>query len=73
MSACERCWAEAGGNAGEYRRLLSLRSCTPEQQAGPDAGLCLHCGRRTRHQHTGECMVHGCDERRMMLNEEPRR
>jgi len=57
MSICERCWAEAGGNTTRYRQLLQTRTCTPEEQAGPDAGTCSRCGRRALHQHTGECMA----------------
>jgi hypothetical protein len=62
MSACEKCWADAGGDDEKYRRLLAERTgdlrCWPEQQAGPDAKPCPECrGRLVRHQHTGECMV----------------
>ena len=72
MPSCEKCWADAyvrslcaGTNqASEYLDLVEERGkagevCTPEQQAGPDAGLCTACDRRTRHQHTGQCMVCG--------------
>ncbi len=42
MSSCEKCWVEAGNNmtgdkAREYQRLIKIRDCTPEEQAGPDA------------------------------------
>jgi hypothetical protein len=43
-------------------RLLKEREanpCTPEEQAGPDAGICEVCDRKTKHQHTGERMC-GC-------------
>lgn len=68
MSTCEKCWIDAnrvalfsGSNVSdEYRRLLDerrgKRRCTPEEQAGPDATVCDACGRRSRHQFTGECM-----------------
>jgi len=70
MSSCEKCWADAyreevSGNECQpdaYHRLLFERRechCTPEQQAGPDAGVCTKCGRQTLHQHTGEPMC-GC-------------
>jgi len=66
MSACEKCWHDAHRGpqfsvAEEYARLISERPpCTPEEQAGPDAGTC-RCGRKTLHQHTGEPMC-GCPE-----------
>lgn len=37
MSACEKCWADAGGNYERYLELLKQREanpCTPDQQAG---------------------------------------
>lgn len=37
MSACEKCWADAGGSYERYLELLKEREanpCTPEQQAG---------------------------------------
>jgi len=30
-----------------------------EEQAGPDAAMCDECGRKTRHQLTGECTACG--------------
>lgn len=66
MSACEKCWADAGGNADSYSRLIVDRNvigrpplCSPEDQAGPDATECPECHRLTLHQHTGEPMC-GC-------------
>lgn len=67
MSSCEKCWADAHRGpeysvAEEYQRLMEERKdtpCTPEQQAGPDAGECPLCRRTTMHQHTGEPMC-GC-------------
>lgn len=66
MSACEKCWSDAGrfgdDQPARYRQLLKERSanpCTKEEQAGPHAGKCLACGRMTLHQHTGEPMC-GC-------------
>ncbi len=74
MPSCEKCWddsrldSERGLVEGEtaYKRLLRAReaagvSCTPEQQAGPDATLCEKCDRMTRHQHCRICMVCGDD------------
>lgn len=37
MSACEKCWRDAGGSHERYLELLKEREanpCTPEQQAG---------------------------------------
>lgn len=56
MSMCEKCWSDAGSHSG-YMRLLKEREanpCTPEQQAGANAGECPTCKRMTLHQHTGE-------------------
>lgn len=58
MSACEKCWADAHGKAARYRVLLEKRTCTPEEQAGPDAKQCPTCKRMTLHQYTGEAMCH---------------
>lgn len=61
MSACEKCWADSSCSA-DYMRLLNERKdhpCTPEEQAGPDAGQCQLCKRMTLHQHTGKPMC-GC-------------
>ena len=60
MSACEKCWTDAGGDAGKYASLLAEREaagtvCSPEQQAGRDATDCPGCGRRAIHRYTGEC------------------
>ncbi len=67
MSTCEKCWEDAhhGPYAdvpANYARLMKERKsnpCTPEQQAGPEAGECSGCGGKTLHQYTGECMA-GC-------------
>ena len=67
MSGCEKCWAEAsfkarllgGSVADTYRDLLDIRNCTPEEQAGEDAGECPACHRKTVHQHSREPMC-GC-------------
>lgn len=65
MSTCEKCWADSQGPYDDatqrYKDLLSERKCTPEEQAGPDAGECPMCKRKTLHQHTGEPMC-GCPE-----------
>jgi hypothetical protein len=68
MSSCEKCWVDSGGlGAGAYLDLVMERNaaghqCTPEQQAGRDAGPCPQCNRLTIHQYTGEPMC-GCKER----------
>lgn len=56
MSACEKCWSDAGGDSAEYHRLMGVRKCTPEEQAGPAAGICPICRRRTLHQYSHEAM-----------------
>ena len=60
MSSCEKCWASSRGDPYEYRRLLQERSCSPEEQAGPNPERCMQCKRRAIHVHTGECMNCGC-------------
>ena len=65
MSTCEKCWRDAG-LTGDYWSLLNERNknpCTPEEQAGPDAGKCPECGRMTLHQLTGEPMC-GCETKK---------
>lgn len=68
MPSCEKCWADSAmarwsNGTEEYAKLLAERDkaggCTPEQQAGPDAGECPTCHRMTLHQHCGVCMA-GC-------------
>lgn len=66
MPTCEKCWTDAhrdpyADSIAEYQRLCNSRTCTPEEQAGPDAGLCARCCRRTLHQHCGICMRCGFD------------
>jgi len=66
MPSCEKCWEDAGKDpykdkVEEYHRLIRERDasenvCTPEQQAGRDAGVCPRCNRRALHQWTNECM-----------------
>ena len=74
MSACEKCWDDAGliaacsgeSKAEVYGRLIEQRKqkpCTPEEQAGGGAKTCLTCKRRTLHVYTGECMA-GCTPNR---------
>ncbi len=63
MSSCEKCVRDSRGG-GDYCKLLDFRKgnpCTPEQQAGPDAGVCPLCKRKVLHQYTDECMV-GCKQ-----------
>ena len=48
---CERCWADAGGDAMRYDALVKDRNnsgnpCSPSQQCGE---------RHTRSPHTGKC------------------
>lgn len=68
MSSCEKCWRDShagdtGDSVTEYHRLMRERHaapCSPEEQAGPDAGTCQECHRKTLHQHTQEPMC-GCE------------
>jgi hypothetical protein len=60
MSSCEKCWIDAQLLGMQYSKFVNSRPpCTPEQQAGPDAGECPVCHRKTLHQHTREPMC-GC-------------
>ena len=70
MPSCEKCWSDSRSAAIyeelAYSRLLDERdkagkTCTPEQQAGPDATRCEKCDRMTRHQHCHVCMVCGSE------------
>lgn len=61
MSACEKCWSDAGGDSEIYRRLSRERSanpCSPTEHAGGEAaGFCPVCDNRTVHAVTGICIV----------------
>lgn len=62
MSCCEKCYVDSMATGRRYMDLLEERKanpCTPEEQAGPDAGECPKCHRKTLHQHTREPMC-GC-------------
>lgn len=62
MSACEKCWREAGGDAERYSALIGERRsqpCSAEEQAGERAEECPWCGRKTLHELTREPMC-GC-------------
>ena len=62
MAMCEKCWADAGGIAEKYFQLLHERKdnpCTLEDQAGPAAGLCTKCNRKTIHQYAQFCLICG--------------
>jgi len=60
MPSCEQCWRDAGGDANRYAELVKQRRCTPEEQAGKDAGACYLCGRRTMHIYAHVCMNPDC-------------
>lgn len=60
MASCEKCWSDSGGNHRVYQLLISARDCTPEEQAGPGAGTCPECLRKTVHQHMNLCLVPDC-------------
>ena len=59
MASCEKCWNDSKGELERYSQLIMLRVCSPEEQAGPEAGICPSCKRKTLHQHTNDCMA-GC-------------
>ena len=59
MVGCEKCWEDAGDDYARYCELREERidsPCTPEEQAGRDAGLCPKCKRWAVHQYSGVCM-----------------
>lgn len=68
MASCERCWEDAqrvgpeGDTVAEYERLIAVRQCTPEQQAGRDGYICPTCKRMAMHQHVHRCMACGYEE-----------
>jgi len=62
-ASCEKCWRDAGGVAETYENLLKERAdnpCSPEERAGPYAGVCPQCHRKTLHPYAGCCMA-GCE------------
>ena len=71
MPSCEKCWSDSHGpfaGRGDYARLLAKRdalghTCTPEQQAGPDATECPRCHRMAAHQLCRVCVACGHDPR----------
>jgi hypothetical protein len=69
MPCCEKCWSDSQvpyAKHDAYSKLVHERNatghrCTPEQQAGRDAGMCPHCKRYSMHQHVrGVCMNENC-------------
>jgi hypothetical protein len=71
MASCEKCWGDAfdrmittGKDQAEYYHDLIIERkdnpCTPEEQAGEDAKLCLECKRKTVHQYTHCCVNSDC-------------
>lgn len=72
MASCEKCWRDSAvarlyraDYEDPYGALIDQRdlagmTCTPEEQAGPDATECPVCGLRTVHQYAKVCMTHGC-------------
>lgn len=68
MPSCEKCWRDAGGDADLYTQLIEQRNksgqeCSPEEQAGEEAGWCPVCSRKTVHMHSDVCMVKECEPR----------
>jgi len=66
MAICEKCWTDeafSGNHTVAYEELLKDRSdspCTPEQQAGDEATICLDCKKKTVHQYIKICMNPEC-------------
>jgi len=84
MPACEKCWRDAHshwhGNSPfpvseRYRELIMEREshpCTPEEQAGEEAGLCRACGRKTLHQWVRDwCMNPHCASHASDASDQP--
>ena len=68
MPSCEKRWRDARGDAELYSQLVDERNekgreCSPEDQAGDDAGWCPACSRKTIHMHSEVCMVKECESR----------
>jgi hypothetical protein len=69
MTVCEKCWrdseyASAFVESDAYLQLMLARdaageTCTPHEQAGPDATECPRCHRMTVHQYARICMTCG--------------
>jgi len=62
MPSCEKCWRDSKGaydEVEEYRRLISVRNCTPEEQAG-DGTECPECHRMSVHMYCRVCMNPEC-------------
>lgn len=73
MASCEKCWGDAyikalhnptRSQAEHYSDLIKERNCTPEEQAGEDAGVCQKCGRKAIHQYCNICMSCGYDRQK---------
>ncbi len=63
MASCEKCWKDSHGSAKHYTELIIKRKnhpCSPEEQAGEDAGICPECNRKTIHQHVHYCVNPEC-------------
>lgn len=60
MASCEKCWRDSGGNPNRYSELVKSRNCTPEEQAGMGADICMACNRATMHIYCGICMNPAC-------------
>jgi len=65
---CEARWSNAhelqftrgfDSQGAAYLSLVLYCSHSAEERAGPDAGSCLMCDRRTIHQHAHECVICG--------------
>ena len=57
MANCEKCWRDSGGDVEEYQRLVLIRNCTPEEQAGEGAEKCPVCNRLAMHIYCHVCMA----------------
>mgnify|MGYP003405464791 len=75
MASCEKCWTDAyfrvfenpmKSQAQHYQDLIDEREdtpCSPEDQAGIDAGICSKCSKKTVHQHAKVCCNCGSNEK----------
>jgi len=67
FGACMKCWKECGQDQDKYDKMMAAKRtqgpvafCTPEEQAGPEAGQCPWCGHQTIHEKCGVCMNPDC-------------
>lgn len=52
--------SDIDGSGPTYRELVESRTCSPEEQAGPDGETCAACGLKSMHQICKVCMNKDC-------------